>query len=338
VNRPAQGYSTGQGFGPPPGRGYPPANGSGGRNPGGAAARPADPGPRQGYSGGRGFPQRPGPQAGRQLYAVPDSFAPGAGMGTAPPAGGRMAQFGGRQAAVALADPSWQSGPQDSGSFRGGPMAAPPGGRAPAVDQAWSQATAIREAAEKDAAAIRQEALGIREAAEREAAEMRAAILSMSQQLSQMAAYATERFPSGGAATALAAAAPAALAAAPAAPTTRPAPRPAAPGTRPRPAPATRPGRPAACPGRPVTRPGQPAARPSTSQGRQARAGRKMFAMLAVLVTAGTITGAAQMALHGGRFFLFRENGAGASETGLTDTQFPGHPGAPAPAAPKHAK
>ena len=63
-----------------------------------------------------------------------------------------------------------------------------------------------------------------------------------------------------------------------------------------------------------------------------------MFALLAVLVTAGTITGAAQVALHGGRFFLFRENGAGASETGLTDTQFPGHPGAPAPAAPKHAK
>ena len=61
-----------------------------------------------------------------------------------------------------------------------------------------------------------------------------------------------------------------------------------------------------------------------------------MFALLAVLVTAGTITGTAQIALHGGRFFIFRENGAGASETGLTDSQFPGHPGAPAP--PKHAK
>lgn len=66
------------------------------------------------------------------------------------------------------------------------------------------------------------------------------------------------------------------------------------------------------------------------------RAARKMFALLAVLVTAGTITGTAQIALHGGRFFIFRENGAGASETGLTDSQFPGHPGAPAP--PKHAK
>jgi hypothetical protein len=61
-----------------------------------------------------------------------------------------------------------------------------------------------------------------------------------------------------------------------------------------------------------------------------------MFALLAIMVTAGTITGATQIALHGGRFFIFRENGAGASETGLTDSQFPGHPGAPAP--PKHAK
>jgi hypothetical protein len=66
------------------------------------------------------------------------------------------------------------------------------------------------------------------------------------------------------------------------------------------------------------------------------RAARKMFALLAILVTAGTITGTAQIVLHGGRFFIFRENGAGASETGLTDSQFPGHPGAPAP--PKHAK
>jgi hypothetical protein len=63
-----------------------------------------------------------------------------------------------------------------------------------------------------------------------------------------------------------------------------------------------------------------------------------MFALLAVTVAAGAITGATQIALHGGRFFIFRENGAGASETGLTDGQFPGHPGAPAPTPPKHAK
>jgi hypothetical protein len=252
-----------------------------------------------------------------------------------------MPQFGGGQAAVALADPAWQ-----------GTQTSAPGGQAPGMTQAWSQATAIREAAERDAAAIRQEAFTIREAAEREAAQMRAAILSMSDQLSQMAAYVNDNFPPGAAATALAANAPAALAgappatlparpAAPAPPAARPA---TAPGTRPRPAPGTRsapgtrPGRPATRPERPVTKPGKSTTRPGTSQGRQARAGRKMFALLAVLVTAGTITGTAQVALHGGRFFLFRENGAGASETGPTDTQFPGHPGAPAPAAPKHAK
>jgi hypothetical protein len=250
-----------------------------------------------------------------------------------------MAQFGGGQAAVALADPAWQSAGPDIGSFRGGQTQAMPGGQAAGAAQAWSQATAIREAAEKDAAAIRQQATAIREAAEREAAEMRAAILSMSEQLSRMSAYVTENFPAGGTATALATAPPAGLAAAPpAALPARPAPRPSAPGTRPRPAPATRPGRPPARPERPAARPGPSTTRPGSSQGRQARAGRKMFALLAVLVTAGTITGAAQIALHGGRFFLFRENGAGASETGLTDTQFPGHPGAPAPAAPKHAK
>jgi hypothetical protein len=250
-----------------------------------------------------------------------------------------MAQFGGGQAAVALADPAWQGGPQDTGSLRDSQMPAMPGGQVPAVAQAWSQATAIRERAEQDAAAIRQEAFAIRAAAEREAADMRAAISSMSEQLGRMAAYLSESFPPGGTATALAAGAPAALAEAPpAALPARPAPRPAAPGTRPRPAPGTRtlPARPATHPDRPVAKPGKSTTRPGTSQGRQVRAARKMFALLAILVTAGTITGTAQIALHGGRFFIFRENGAGASETGLTDSQFPGHPGAPAP--PKHAK
>jgi hypothetical protein len=356
---PAQDFSTGRGFGPPPGQNYRPANG-GGRGPG-AAARATGTAPQQTYNGGQGrppapqfpsraapprrmdpgqgYPQPPGPQAGRRLYAVPGSSAPGAqGMGTAPPAGNGMAQLGG-QAAVALADRAWQGGPQDMGSVRDSQMPAMPGGQAPAVAQAWSQATAIRERAEQDAAAIRQEALAIREAAEREAADMRAAISSMSEQLGRMAAYLSEGFPSEGTATALASNAPAALAAAP--PTAlpaRPAPRPAAPGTRPRPAPSTRtlPARPAARPDRPVAKPGKSTTRPGTSQGRQVRAARKMFALLAILVTAGTITGTAQVVLHGGRFFIFRENGAGASETGLTDSQFPGHPGAPAP--PRHAK
>jgi hypothetical protein len=66
-----------------------------------------------------------------------------------------------------------------------------------------------------------------------------------------------------------------------------------------------------------------------------------MMAVLATLTAVGVVTGTAQLALHGGRFFIFRQNGAGASETGITDNQFPGHPGsppltptAPAPTAP----
>jgi hypothetical protein len=57
-----------------------------------------------------------------------------------------------------------------------------------------------------------------------------------------------------------------------------------------------------------------------------------MMAVLATLAAVGAVTGAAQLALHGPHFFIFRQNGAGASETGITDNQFPGHPGAPAPA------
>jgi hypothetical protein len=289
----------------PPGRGMP------GPDMAGGGARPV---------GSPAYPER---RPGGQGYAPAPRFQPS----LAPPAGIHPGQT----------YPAWQGGPQRAGSVRGGQMPAMPGGRAAAITEAWSQATAIREAAENDAAAIRQEALAIREAAEREAAEMRAAILSMSQQLSRMSAYLTEKLPSGGAPTAFAPRAPAAPAVAPpAALPTRPMPRQAAPATRPRPAaPAARPARPASRPGRPAAKP-KATTRPGTSQGRQARAARKMYAVLAVLVTAGAITGTAQVALHGGRFFIFRENGAGASETGLTDTQFPGHPGAPAP--PKHAK
>jgi hypothetical protein len=57
-----------------------------------------------------------------------------------------------------------------------------------------------------------------------------------------------------------------------------------------------------------------------------------MMAALATLAAVGVIAGTAELALHGPGFFIFRENGAGASETGITDNQFPGHPGAPAPA------
>jgi hypothetical protein len=54
-----------------------------------------------------------------------------------------------------------------------------------------------------------------------------------------------------------------------------------------------------------------------------------MMAALATLAAVGVIVGTAELATHGPGFFIFRENGAGASETGLTDSQFV-HPAKPA--------
>ena len=218
----------------------------------------------------------------------------------------------------------------------------------------WDQATAIRQAAKQEAVAIRQQATdqatAIRQAAEQEAAQMRAALMAMSDELSRVAAYVSENLgsPSGLAtmpAPAIAPSRPVRPALAPAGPATAPV-RPAGPATRPdrpvRPAgpgttpagPATRPARPDTTPAgpatRPAARPGKSTAKPDT-KGRQVRAGRRSMAILATLTAVGAIAGAAQLVDHGPSFFIFRENGAGASETGLTDNQFPGHPGAPAP-------
>lgn len=86
-------------------------------------------------------------------------------------------------------------------------------------------------------------------------------------------------------------------------------------------------------PARPLTRPARPAtrhARQATgTQGRQAHAARKMVALLAALVTVGVVSGATELALHGGPFFIFRANGAGATETGPVEDQGPGQPDAP---------
>jgi putative oxidoreductase len=43
----------------------------------------------------------------------------------------------------------------------------------------------------------------------------------------------------------------------------------------------------------------------------------------------GVVAGAAEIALHGFPFFVFRANGAGASLTGLKEDQGPGQPDAP---------
>jgi hypothetical protein len=350
---PARSYSTSPGYGYPPprdsgvshtslrapsgdsGPGYAPAQGYG-------SGRHDGPGPRvqphPGYPEARGYGQHQGyPPAsrarggpGRRLYAVPDSL--GADTSDISPAGGQMVPFGGR--ATALAEPAWSDDPRDSGSLAlAEQLLSNADIQAATITQdAWGQATAIREAAEQDAAAIRQQAAAIREAAEQEAADMRAAVLSMSEQLGRLAAYVTDNFAvPAGTPTALRAGAPAALVAAP--PVASP-PVPAGP--------AVKPARPAT---RPVVKPGKSTAQPATgTRGRQARTARKMAAVLAVAVMVGLVSGGAELALHGGRFFIFRANGAGATETGPTENQGPGQPDAPgaqhahpAPAGKHHA-
>ena len=68
----------------------------------------------------------------------------------------------------------------------------------------------------------------------------------------------------------------------------------------------------------------------------------KMVATFVAVSVVGVVAGAAEIALHGVPFFVFRANGAGASLTGLKEDQGPGQPDAPgahrkAPAAPPAA-
>ena len=55
----------------------------------------------------------------------------------------------------------------------------------------------------------------------------------------------------------------------------------------------------------------------------------KMVAAFVAVSVVGVVAGAAEMALHGLPFFVFRANGAGASLTGLKEDQGPGQPDAP---------
>ena len=56
---------------------------------------------------------------------------------------------------------------------------------------------------------------------------------------------------------------------------------------------------------------------------------RKMVAAFVTMSVVGVVAGAAEIALHGFPFFVFRANGAGASLTGLKEDQGPGQPDAP---------
>jgi hypothetical protein len=171
------------------------------------------------------------------------------------------------------------------------------------AQEAQNDAVAIREAAQRDAAAIR-------ETAQREAAELRARLDSMLGELGQVVAeYIAETLAGPG----VPAAAPARTAAQPALAVSTlvpPAAKPARPDTKP----ATRPAGPAG----PKTAP----AKQRQKQGRQQHAMRIAKYGTAVLLAASLASGAAEIGLHGWKFFTFREAGQGQTTGGITDQQF----------------
>jgi hypothetical protein len=65
------------------------------------------------------------------------------------------------------------------------------------------------------------------------------------------------------------------------------------------------------------------------TKNRQVSASRKVAAAFVALSVAGVATGVTEVVLHGPAFFVFRANGAGASQTGLLEDQGPGQPNAP---------
>ena len=232
------------------------------------------------------------------------------------------------------------------------------------ISEANQQATEIRHEARDDAATARadakQEAARVVQqaadqaaatlaAAELQAAKIRAGILKLSADLGGVATNFTEDLLSPAKpATRSAADPPAKLRAQAAAgvaapPVTEPAaPSAAEPAAKLATMPATKPAaRPATKPatqsvGAPPAKPGVSPRRikPETQAGdktksRQASAARKATAALVALTVAGVATGATELVLHGPAFFVFRANGAGASQTGPEEDQGPGQPNAP---------
>jgi hypothetical protein len=212
------------------------------------------------------------------------------------------------------------------------------------ISEANQQAAEIRHEARDDAAAARADARQeatqlVQQAADQaaatlaeaelQAAKVRAEILKLSADLGGVATSFTENLLSPAKPAAKPAADPpaqpktpavAGVAALPAAePTAKPATKPA---TRSPSGPATRPG---VSPRRikpEIRDTGKP-------KNRQVSAARKVTVAFVALSLAGAATGAAELALHGPAFFVFRANGAGASQTGLKENQGPGQPDAP---------
>jgi hypothetical protein len=229
------------------------------------------------------------------------------------------------------------------------------------ISEANQQATEIRHEARDDAATARadakQEAARLVQqasdqaaatlaAAELQAAKIRAGILKLSADLGGVATTFTEDLLSPAKpATKPTSDPPAKLRAAAgvAPPVTEPAaPSAADPAAKLAAKPATKPAaRPAARPvsrsvAAPATKPGvsprrtKPQAQASgKAKNRQVSAARKVTAALVALTLAGIATGATEVVLHGPAFFVFRANGAGASQTGPKEDQGPGQPNAP---------
>jgi len=220
------------------------------------------------------------------------------------------------------------------------------------ISEANQQAAEIRHEARDDAATARadarqeaaklvqqaaDQAAATLEAAELQAAKIRAGILKLSADLGGVTTSFTESLLSPAKPAAKPTADPPAepktpaVAGAAAPPATGPAARLAAgsaaksatkPATRSAAAPVTKPG---VSPRRmkpQITEVGKP-------KNRQVSAARKVTVAFVALFLAGAVTGAAEVALHGPAFFVFRANGAGASQTGLTEDQGPGQPNAP---------
>jgi hypothetical protein len=239
------------------------------------------------------------------------------------------------------------------------------------ISEANQQATEIRHEARDDAATARadakqeadrlvqqaaDQAAATLAAAELQAAKIRAGILKLSADLGGVATNFTEDLLSPAKPAAKPAADPPAKLRAQAAagvaapPSTEPAaPSAAEPAARLATKPATKPAAgPAAKPATrsvaaPSTKPGVSPRRtkpqtqaPGKAKNRQVSAARKVTAALVALTLAGIATGATEVVLHGPAFFVFRANGAGASQTGPEEDQGPGQPNAPG--AHHHAK
>jgi hypothetical protein len=334
---------------PPP----PPYRGPGGRSATGYAPRP-------GTAPYPGIDSRPGP-------VPPASFVPGPGpthqAGFAPQPGYAPGPGSARPGSAPRADFVPRHGPAlQQGASGVMERVWPEAGRVsevsrvqPAQGQVWDpasvelatwiiaeanqQATEIRHEARDDAATARadakQEAAKLVQqaadqaaatlaAAELQAAKIRAGILKLSADLGGVATGFTEGLLS------------------PAKPATKPtadppaklraqrAPSAAGPAARPAAKPAARPGpKPVAKPGVSPRRIKPETQAASQTKNRQVSAARKMTAALVALTLAGVATGATELVLHGPAFFVFRANGAGASQTGPEEDQGPGQPNAP---------